>query len=77
MQIYGDAIQKNVKQARRVGLLKGPWRKYKSGSLKGLLHPGNNETNLIANFEEIIEMLEKTYEAVVIKFIYISCILFG
>lgn len=38
--------------------------KYRFGSLKKLLCPGNDNTNLIADFRHIIEMLKKADEAV-------------
>lgn len=38
--------------------------KYNFGSLKRLLCPNNNDTNFIANFKQIMEILRKTHEAV-------------
>lgn len=39
--------------------------KYVFGSLEILLCSNNNDTNFIANFKQIIEILKKAYEAVV------------
>lgn len=39
-------------------------RKYKIGSLKRLLRPGNNERHFIANSERVVGILKKADEAV-------------
>lgn len=50
----------------RLRCLKGATNaKHESGSLRRLLCPDNSNANLIASFNQMIEISEKTYEAVV------------